>query len=200
VAKFYVTSINQRGGINMSRIGKLPIALPKGVEVSVSPSNVVTIKGPKGQLIQQVDQDIKVTIEEQLLILARPTDQKRHKAMHGLYRSLLNNMVTGVSQGYKTRQELVGVGYKAANDGNILDLTLGYSHQIFFEVPKELTVKTEQEKGKNPIITLEGCDKQLIGQVSAKIRSLRKPEPYKGKGIKFEGEVLRRKAGKTASK
>lgn len=184
----------------MSRIGKLPITLPKGVEVKVSPSNVVTVKGPKGELTQKIDQDLAVTVEEGVLTITRPTEQKRHKALHGLYRSLLNNMVFGVSTGYKTRQELVGVGYKATNDGNILDLTLGYSHQIYFEIPKELSVKTEQEKGKNPIITLEGCDKQLIGQVAAKIRSLRKPEPYKGKGIKFEGETLRRKAGKTASK
>jgi large subunit ribosomal protein L6 len=184
----------------MSRIGKLPIALPKGVEVTVSTSNMVTVKGPKGELKQIIDQDIKVEIAEGTLSLIRPTDQKRHKAMHGLYRSLLNNMVTGVSTGYKVRQELVGVGYKASNDGNILDLILGFSHHIYFEIPKELSVKTEQDKGKNPIITLEGCDKQLIGQVAAKIRGLRKPEPYKGKGIKFEGEVLRRKAGKTASK
>lgn len=184
----------------MSRIGKLPISLPKGVEVKVSPSNEVTIKGPKGELSQVLDKDITVSIENDALVVARPTDQKRHKAMHGLYRSLLNNMVFGVSTGYTTRQELVGVGFKAAAEGNILDLTLGYSHHIYFEIPKELKVKAEQEKGKNPIITLEGCDKQLIGQVAAKIRGLRKPEPYKGKGIKFVGEQLRRKAGKTASK
>jgi large subunit ribosomal protein L6 len=184
----------------MSRIGKLPISLPKGVEVKVSPSNEVTIKGPKGELSQVLDKDITVSIENETLVVARPTDQKRHKAMHGLYRSLLNNMVFGVSIGYTTRQELVGVGFKAAAEGNVLDLTLGYSHHIYFEIPKELKVKAEQEKGKNPIITLEGCDKQLIGQVAAKIRGLRKPEPYKGKGIKFVGEQLRRKAGKTASK
>jgi large subunit ribosomal protein L6 len=184
----------------MSRIGKLPIALPSGVEVKVSPSNIVSVKGPKGELSQKLDQDITINVENNTLFVKRPTDQKRHKALHGLYRALLANMVHGVSKGYQVRQELVGVGYKASNDGNILDLILGYSHHIYFEVPKELKVKTEQEKGKNPIITLEGCDKQLIGQVAAKIRSLRKPEPYKGKGIKFEGEVLRRKAGKTASK
>lgn len=184
----------------MSRIGKAPIKVPGGVEVKVSPSNMVSIKGPKGELQQTVDQDIKIAIENGEIVLTRPTDQKRHKAMHGLYRALLNNMVTGVTKGYTVRQELVGVGYKAANNGNILDLILGYSHHVYFEIPKELKVKTEQEKGKNPIITLEGCDKQLIGQVAAKIRSLRKPEPYKGKGIRFEGEVLRRKAGKTASK
>lgn len=184
----------------MSRIGKAPIALPAGVELKVSNGNVITVKGPKGELHQPVDADIKVEVENNEILVKRPTDQKRHKAMHGLYRALISNMVTGVTQGYKVQQELVGVGYKAANDGNILDLTLGYSHHIYFEVPKEVKVKTEQEKGKNPIITLESADKQLIGQVAAKIRSLRKPEPYKGKGIKFVGEQLRRKAGKTASK
>lgn len=184
----------------MSRIGKAPIKLPAGVEVKVSNGNVVTVKGPKGELQQPMDADISINVDAGVLSVTRPTDQKRHKALHGLYRSLLNNMVTGVTTGYKVQQELVGVGYKATNDGNILDLTLGYSHHIYFEIPKELKVKTEQEKGKNPIITLEGCDKQLIGQVAAKIRSLRKPEPYKGKGIKFVGEQLRRKAGKTASK
>lgn len=184
----------------MSRIGKALIKLPAGVDVKVSNANVVTVKGPKGELTQKLDADITLEVADGNLQLARPTDQKRHKALHGLYRSLVNNMVTGVTQGYKVRQELVGVGYKATNDGNILDLTLGYSHHIYFEIPKELSVKTEQDKGKNPIITLEGIDKQLIGQVAAKIRSLRAPEPYKGKGIKFEGETLRRKAGKTASK
>ncbi len=184
----------------MSRIGKAPIALPAGVEVKVSPSNEVSVKGPKGTLTQVIDADMSIQVENGVLSISRPTDQKRHKALHGLYRSLLNNMVIGVSQGYKKRQELVGVGYKATNEGNILDLTLGYSHHIYFQVPAELSVKTEQDKGKNPIITLEGADKQLIGQVAAKIRSLRAPEPHKGKGIKFEGEMLRRKAGKTASK
>jgi large subunit ribosomal protein L6 len=184
----------------MSRIGKALIKLPAGVDVKVSNSNVVTVKGPKGELTQQLDADITLEVVDGNIQLNRPTEQKRHKALHGLYRSLVNNMVTGVTQGYKTRQELVGVGFKATNEGNILDLTLGYSHHIYFEIPKELSVKTEQDKGKNPIITLEGIDKQLIGQVAAKIRSLRAPEPYKGKGIKFEGETLRRKAGKTASK
>jgi large subunit ribosomal protein L6 len=184
----------------MSRIGKAPITLPAGVEVKVSPSNEVSVKGPKGTLTQVIDADMSIQVDNGILSITRPTDQKRHKALHGLYRSLLNNMVIGVSQGYKKRQELVGVGYKATNEGNILDLTLGYSHHIYFQVPAELSVKTEQDKGKNPIITLEGADKQLIGQVAAKIRSLRAPEPYKGKGIKFEGEMLRRKAGKTASK
>jgi large subunit ribosomal protein L6 len=184
----------------MSRIGKAIIKLPAGVDVKVSSSNIVTVKGPKGELTQQLDVDITLEVADGNIQLNRPTDQKRHKALHGLYRSLVNNMVIGVTTGYKKRQELVGVGYKATNDGNVLDLTLGYSHHIYFEIPKELTVKTEQDKGKNPIITLEGTDKQLIGQVAAKIRSLRSPEPYKGKGIKFEGESLRRKAGKTASK
>lgn len=184
----------------MSRIGKAPITLPAGVELKVSNGNVVTVKGPKGELHQPVDADIKVSVDNNEILVTRPTDQKRHKAMHGLYRSLISNMVVGVTAGYKVQQELVGVGYKAANDGNVLDLTLGFSHHIYFEIPKEVSVKTEQEKGKNPIITLESCDKQLIGQVAAKIRSLRKPEPYKGKGIKFVGEQLRRKAGKTASK
>lgn len=184
----------------MSRIGKAPIKVPAGVDVKVSNGNLVTIKGPKGELAQQVDVEINIAVENGEIIVTRPTEQKRHRAMHGLYRALLNNMVVGVTTGYTVKQELVGVGYKATNDGNILDLTLGFSHHIYFEIPSELKVKTETEKGKNPIITLEGCDKQLIGQVAAKIRSLRKPEPYKGKGIKFVGEQLRRKAGKTASK
>ena len=184
----------------MSRIGKAPIKLPTGVDVKISSGNLVTVKGPKGELTQQVDVEINVAVENGEIIVTRPTEQKRHRAMHGLYRSLLNNMVFGVTTGYTVKQELVGVGYKATNEGNILDLTLGFSHHIYFQVPGELKVKTETEKGKNPIITLEGCDKQLIGQVAAKIRSLRKPEPYKGKGIKFVGEQLRRKAGKTASK
>lgn len=184
----------------MSRIGKAPIAVPAGVNITVAGNNIVTVKGPKGELTQQVDPDITVKVENGELLVTRPTDQKRHRALHGLYRALLNNMVVGVTTGYTIKQELVGVGYKATNDGNVLDLTLGYSHHIYFEIPKEIKVKTETEKGKNPVITLEGCDKQLIGQVAAKIRSLRKPEPYKGKGIKFVGEVLRRKAGKTASK
>jgi large subunit ribosomal protein L6 len=184
----------------MSRIGKAPITLPAGVDINISNGNLVTVKGPKGTLTQQVDPELSITIENGVLVVTRPTEQKRHRAMHGLYRALINNMVFGVTEGYTVKQELVGVGYKATNDGNILDLTLGFSHHIYFQVPMELKVKTETEKGKNPIITLEGSDKQLIGQVAAKLRSLRKPEPYKGKGIKFVGEQLRRKAGKTASK
>ena len=184
----------------MSRIGKKPVEFPKGVTISVGSDNVVTVKGPKGELKQAVDRDIKMEVKEGAIELARPTDQIRHKAMHGLYRSLINNMVKGVTQGYVKQMELVGVGFKAASTGNILDLALGYSHNIIFEIPKELKIGTSQEKGQNPIITLEGTDKQLIGQVCAKIRGLRKPEPYKGKGVKFKGEVLRRKAGKSAGK
>jgi len=184
----------------MSRIGKKPVDVPSGVTFSVNAENLVTVKGPKGELKQAIDRDIKVELKDGKIEFTRPTEQIRHRAMHGLYRSLINNMVTGVTQGYTKKLELVGVGYKAANQGNLLDLALGYSHNIIFEIPKELSVKTEQEKGKNPMITFESIDKQLIGQVCAKIRSLRKPEPYKGKGVKFEGEVLRRKAGKSAGK
>lgn len=183
----------------MSRIGKNPIALPQGVEVKVSNGNV-TVKGAKGELSQKVDTDITVTVEENQIVVTRPTDQKRHKALHGLYRSLIANMVKGVSDGFKTEQELVGVGYRATNKGQLLELSLGYSHNITFDIPKEIKVTTASEKGQNPKVILESADKQLIGLVAAKIRSLRKPEPYKGKGIKFTGEVLRRKAGKSASK
>lgn len=184
----------------MSRIGKLPINIPAGVTISVSDDNTVTVKGPKGELVQKVDKDISVGIEDAEINVSRPTDQKRHKAMHGLYRSLLNNMVIGVSEGYKKEMELVGVGYRASNTGQLLELMVGYSHPIYFVVPNEVKVTTTSEKGKNPIITLESFDKQLIGQVCAKLRAFRKPEPYKGKGIKFVGEVLRRKQGKTAAK
>jgi large subunit ribosomal protein L6 len=184
----------------MSRIGKNPVVITKGVNVTVGADNVITVKGPKGELKQTIDRDIKVEVKDDKIEFVRPTDQIRHKALHGLYRSLVNNMVHGVTEGYVKKLELVGVGYKASNQGNLLDLSLGYSHNIVFEIPKELKVGTAQEKGKNPIITLESIDKQLLGQVAAKIRSLRKPEPYKGKGVKFEGEVLRRKAGKSAGK
>ena len=183
----------------MSRIGKAPIELPKGVEVTVV-NGLVTVKGPKGTLTQKVDLDITVALEEGKILVTRPTDQKRHRALHGLYRSLVANMVKGVSEGYKTEQELVGVGYRASNKGQMLELSLGYSHNINFELPAEIKVATTAEKGQNPKIILESADKQLRGLVAAKIRSLRKPEPYKGKGIKFVGEQLRRKAGKTASK
>jgi large subunit ribosomal protein L6 len=184
----------------MSRIGKNPVTITDGVNVTVSAENVITVKGPKGELKQTVDRDIKVEVKDGKVEFVRPTDQIRHRAMHGLYRSLVNNMVKGVTEGYSKKLELVGVGFKASNQGNVLDLALGYSHNIIFEIPKELKVVTSQEKGQNPMITLESIDKQLLGQVAAKIRSLRKPEPYKGKGVKFAGEVLRRKAGKAAGK
>jgi len=184
----------------MSRIGKKPILIPSGVTIEVANDNTVSVKGPKGILKQTIDRDIKPEIVGNELIITRPTDQIRHRAMHGLYRALINNLVTGVTTGYKRELELVGVGYKASNTGNILDLALGYSHNIIFEIPNEIKVTTVTEKGKNPIIALEGIDKQLIGQVAAKLRSLRKPEPYKGKGVKYAGEVLRRKAGKAAGK
>jgi large subunit ribosomal protein L6 len=184
----------------MSRIGKAPISIPAGVTISVSNENLVTVTGPKGSLIQAVDSEITVSQEDGILTVTRPTEQKRHKALHGLYRSLINNMVIGVTEGYKLSQELVGVGYRATNTGNTLDLVLGYSHHYVFQLPAEIKVTTTSEKGQTPKIILESIDKQLIGQVAAKIRSLRAPEPYKGKGIKFVGEVLRRKAGKSASK
>jgi len=183
----------------MSRIGILPIEVPKGVTVTVSNDNIVVVKGPKGELKQKVDKDITISLEADQVIVSRPTEQKRHKAMHGLYRSLINNMVHGVSQGYKIEQELVGVGYRAEAKGQILELSLGFSHDIHLQIPAEITLATKTERRANPIITLESADKQLIGHVAAKIRSLRAPEPYKGKGIKFVGEVLRRKAGKSAS-
>jgi len=184
----------------MSRIGKQPVALPGGVTISVSPDNAITVKGPKGELKQPIDRDIKIEMKDGNVEVTRPTDQIRHRALHGLYRSLVSNMVKGVTEGYKKELELVGVGFKAANQGNMLDMALGFSHNIIFEIPKELKVATLTEKGQNPKIILEGIDKQLIGQVAAKIRGLRKPEPYKGKGIRYRGEVVRKKAGKAAGK
>jgi len=184
----------------MSRIGNKPISLPAKVEITVAAGNEIVVKGPKGTLTQVIDKDITVEVADNNLVVKRPTEQKRHKALHGLYRSLLQNMVVGVSEGYKIDLELVGVGYKATTQANILELSLGYSHNIFVVLPTEVAVKAVTEKGKNPIVTLESIDKQLIGQVSAKIRSLRKVEPYKGKGIRFVNEVVRRKAGKTAAK
>ena len=184
----------------MSRIGKKPVEIPSGVTITVNTDNVVTVKGPKGELKETIDRDIKVEIADGVVNILRPTDQIRHRAMHGLYRSLVGNMVKGVTEGYSKKLELVGVGFKASSQGNLLDLALGYSHNIVIEIPKELKVTTSQEKGQNPMISFESIDKQLIGQVCAKIRSLRKPEPYKGKGVKFAGEVLRRKAGKAAGK
>ena len=182
----------------MSRIGKLPVNLPKNVTVSISDSNVVSVKGPLGELTQAVDKDLKMEVVDNELILSRPSESKSHKSLHGLYRALIANMVTGVSMGYKKELELVGVGYRAEAKGQQLELSLGYSHEIIIELPKEVTVATKTERRSNPIITLTCIDKQLIGHVAAKIRSLRPPEPYKGKGIKFVGEQLRRKAGKSA--
>jgi large subunit ribosomal protein L6 len=184
----------------MSRIGKKPITLPSNVTLSVDNQNVVTVKGPKGTLTQSVDPDISVAIEDGHIQVSRPTEQKRHKALHGLYRSLVNNMVTGVSEGFKLDLEVIGVGYKASVANNILELQLGYSHNVFLAVPAEIKVTAVTEKGQNPKVYLEGSDKQLLGDVAAKIRSLRKVEPYKGKGIRFIGEQVRRKAGKSSSK
>lgn len=184
----------------MSRIGNLPVSIAQGVEVTVTPENVVVVKGPKGELTQQIDSAITVKVEEGNVVVSRSSDQPEHRSKHGLYRSLINNMIVGVSEGYKTQQELVGVGYRASNQGQKLELSLGFSHNVVFELPKEIKVTTESERGKNPIITLESHDKQLIGQVASKIRSMRKPEPYKGKGIKYVGEEIRRKAGKAAGK
>jgi large subunit ribosomal protein L6 len=184
----------------MSRIGKQPVVAPNGVTITVNKENVVTVKGPKGELKQAIDRDITVEVKDGQITFARPTDQIRHRALHGLYRSLVSNLVKGVTDGYQRKLELIGVGFKAANQGNVIDLSLGFSHNIIFEVPKEIKVVTAQEKGQNPTITLDGIDKQLIGQVAAKLRGLRKPEPYKGKGIRYVGEVVRKKAGKAAGK
>jgi len=182
----------------MSRVGKSPITIPSGVEVKVAENNEITVKGPKGSLTEKIDRDIVVTVENGVIQVSRPTDQKRHKALHGLYRALLNNMVQGVSQGFVKELEVVGVGFRASNQGNILELAIGYSHPIFVVLPKEVALTTETVKGQAPKIKLESTDKQLIGQVAAKLRSLRKPEPYKGKGIRYSDEVIRRKAGKSA--
>ena len=184
----------------MSRIGKQPITVASGVTITVSPSNEITVKGPKGTLTQQVDRDIKVEVKDGQLEVTRPTDQIRHRAMHGLYRSLIANMVEGVTNGFKRNLELVGVGYRATVTGQQIDLALGYSHNIILDLPTEVKATATMDKGQPPRIFLESTDKQLVGQVAAKIRSLRKPEPYKGKGVRFQGEVVRRKAGKTAGK
>jgi len=183
----------------MSRIGKLPITVPAKVEVKVT-GDKIQVKGPKGELTQKLVDGVTVTVDGSNITVERNTEQKQHRALHGLYRSLINNMIIGVSEGYKKNQELVGVGYKASTQGQNLDLVLGYSHHVVFEMPAEIKVSAKQEKGQNPIITLESADKQLLGAVAAKIRSLRTPEPYKGKGVKFVGETLRRKAGKSAAK
>lgn len=182
----------------MSRIGKAPITLASGVEINVSKGNLVTVKGPKGELSQQVDPDLKINVEDGTMTVERPTDSKRHRSIHGLYRSLIFNMVEGVTTGFVKELEVVGVGYRASNTGQLLELSVGYSHPIYFVIPDEVKVEAVMEKGKNPMIKLESIDKQLLGQVAAKIRAFRKPEPYKGKGIKFKGEELRRKQGKTA--
>ena len=184
----------------MSRIGKLPVNLPAGVTVTVDSANVVKVKGPLGELTQKVDPDIKVSVEGTVLTVSRPTDEPRHRSYHGLYRAMINNMVIGVSEGFSVKQELVGVGYRVDVQGQILIFNLGYSHEIHFELPVEVKGEAEPvKKGANPVLVLKSCDKQLLGMVAAKVRSLRKPEPYKGKGIKFVGEQLRRKAGKSAS-
>ena len=183
----------------MSRIGNKPIAIPEGVTITNNGNNV-SVKGPKGELTEPFDAEFKLNEEEGRYVVVRPTEQKRHKALHGLYRSLINNAVVGVTEGYKKELELVGVGYRANVQNNVIELTLGYSHNIFLQVPEEIKVVAENKKGKSPLIILEGIDKQLIGDVAAKIRSLRKVEPYKGKGVRFVGEQIRRKAGKTAAK
>lgn len=184
----------------MSRIGKSPITIPSGVTVTVSDKNVVTVKGAKGELTENIDRDIKLEINDGVITVARPTDQIRHRAMHGLYRALIANMIEGVTNGFKKELDLVGVGYRAAVQGQTLDMSLGYSHNIIFDLPKEISATAVMQKGTPPRITLESIDKQLLGQVAAKIRSLRKPEPYKGKGVRYVGEYIRRKAGKSASK
>lgn len=183
----------------MSRVGKSPITVPQGIEVVLGENNTITVKGSKGELKTTFHSDMIIKMEENILTVERPSDSKEHKSIHGLTRALLNNMVTGVSQGFKKELELVGVGYRASNSGQKLEMALGYSHNIVFEIPAEVKIETKSEKGQNPIITLTSADNQLLGAVAAKIRSLRKPEPYKGKGIKFVGEQLRRKAGKTAA-
>ena len=181
----------------MSRIGKAPIEIPAGVTVTVN-GDVVTVKGPKGELSQKVNPELTIKVEDGHVTLTRPSDDREHRAQHGLYRALIHNMVVGVSQGYRKEMELVGIGYRATSEGQVLELSLGFSHAIFIKLPKEVKVEAKTERNKNPLIILESDDKQLLGQVCAKIRSLRKPEPYKGKGIKFVGEVIRRKSGKSA--
>jgi large subunit ribosomal protein L6 len=188
-----------QGGEKMSRIGKLPISVPAGVTISVD-KTLVTVKGPKGVLTQEVDPNITVVVEGGICTVSRQDDEKQNRAFHGLYRSLIDNMVVGVSEGYKKTLELVGVGYRVSNQGQVLEFALGYTHNIFMSLPDVIKIETKSERNQNPILILESCDKQLIGQVCAKIRSFRKPEPYKGKGVKFAGEVLRRKAGKSAGK
>ena len=182
----------------MSRIGNKPVNLPAGVTVNVTKDNVVSVKGPLGELVQRVDPDITVSVEGSVLTLSRPSEQKRHRSLHGLYRALIYNMVYGVSKGWELQQELIGVGFKAELQGNVLQMSLGFSHDIHFMMPPQVTVEAKQEKRGNPIVTFRSPDKQLLGMVAAKLRSIRPPEPYKGKGIRFVGEEIRRKAGKKA--
>lgn len=183
----------------MSRIGKLPITVPSSVTIDVSDNNLVTAKGPKGEMHQQIHPEMKITLDESVLTIERPSESKDHKSLHGLYRSLMNNMIIGVSEGFRKELELVGVGYRVANTGQLLELSLGFTHTIFFQLPEEIKVETKMERNKSPLVILESCDKQLLGQVCAKIRSFRTPEPYKGKGVRFVGEHVRRKSGKTAA-
>ena len=183
----------------MSRIGKLPITLPSSVTLDINDNNLVTVKGPKGEMHQQVHPEMKLTLDDGVLSIERPSESKDHKSLHGLYRSLINNMIIGVSEGYRKELELVGVGYRVSNTGQLLELSLGFTHSIFLELPNEIKVETKMERNKSPLIILESCDKQLLGQVCAKIRSFRTPEPYKGKGVRFVGEQVRRKSGKTAA-
>lgn len=182
----------------MSRIGKLPISIPAGVTITMN-DNIVTVKGPKGELTQKIDPIISLKVENGMCVLTRPNDEKQTRSLHGLYRALVHNMIVGVSEGYKKTLELVGVGYRVSNNGQVIEFALGYTHNIFLQLPKEVKVETKSERNQNPLVILESYDKQLLGQVCAKIRSFRKPEPYKGKGVKFEGEIIRRKAGKSAS-
>ena len=184
----------------MSRVGKLPINVISGVSINVAPNNIVTVKGPKGELSLQVDPEIEVAEEESQLVVKRPSDQKRHRAMHGLYRALINNMMTGVTTGFKIELEVIGVGYRASVNNGVLELGLGFSHPIYFMPPPGINIEVDTKRGKNPILIIDGIDKQMVGQVAAKIRKLRPPEPYKGKGVRYVGEYVRRKAGKTAGR
>ena len=184
----------------MSRIGRLPVAIPAGVTVEVAANNVVTVTGPKGTLVKELPVEMEIKVEGEEVVVTRPSDLKKMKSLHGLTRTLINNMVVGCSEGYKKELELVGVGYRVSNTGQLLDLSLGYTHNIYLQLPKEVKVETKSERNKNPLIILESADKQLLGQICAKIRSFRMPEPYKGKGIKFVGEEIRRKSGKSAGK
>ncbi len=184
----------------MSRVGRLPIDVTSNVTIDVAPNNLVTVKGPKGELTLQIDPDIEVAQENAQLVVKRPSDQKRHRAMHGLYRSLINNMVTGVTKGFRLELEVIGVGYRAAMVNGVLELGLGFSHPIYFLPPQGISIEVDTKRGKNPIVMIEGIDNQMVGQVASKIRKLRPPEPYKGKGIRYVGEYVRRKAGKTAAR